>query len=219
MKISKKHIFLFLIVATPVAITFYLKDRKQVARKLPIYGERFYDEQIKDTVYHTISPFKFIDQSGDTISEKDFENTIYIASFFFASCPDICPRVNKNLAYVYEKFKKSPEIKFISHTVHPENDSVEVLAEYAKRYNANPEKWHFVTGRKSELYRAIEFDYLAVKPVPEGETNFIHSDKVILLDKSRRIRGIFDGQDFRSIQELEHAIKALAYEYHESNKE
>lgn len=170
-------------------------------------------EMTGDTTPYVIPDFKFIDQTGDTITQKDFEGKIYVANFFFVSCPDVCPKMNRNVHLVYEKFKKEPLLKFISHTVHPEHDSVAVLAEYAKKLKVDNNKWHFVTGRKKEIYDIAGQAYKAVTVTGDKPANFIHSETLILVDKEKHIRGFYDSQDFKDVLRLEDDIIIVLKEY------
>ena len=186
------------------------KYSKTAYKKLPLMGTV---EMTGDTTPYVIPDFIFIDQTGDTITQKDFDGKIYVANFFFVSCPDVCPKMNRNVHLVYEKFKKEPLLKFISHTVHPEHDSVAVLAEYAKKLKVDNDKWYFVTGRKKDIYTIAEESYKAVTVEGDKPANFIHSDKLILVDKEKHIRGIYDSQDFKDVLRLEDDIIIVLKEY------
>ncbi len=145
----------------------------------------------------------------------DFDTSIIVADFFFASCPDICPKLNRNLSKVVEKTAAMPNVKYISHTVDPENDSVPVLAEYAARFKANPDRWHFVTGSKQSLYEIAEKGYLV--PVTAEDTTIDHTQNLILIDPWRRIRGYYDGLNPKEVEKLIDEIKVLQVEIHERN--
>lgn len=211
----KKYGFLlaFVILLIPVVWLYFLKDVKHVSSGIAIIGERHYSAEKGDTVYHTVSDFSFIDQLGDTVTEKDFKNCIYVANFFFASCPDICPKTMGNMQLVYDKYKNSPDIKFISHTVDPENDSVPVLYKYGKAMYIEPKHWYLVTGSKEDLYWSAEYDYLVSAVSVPVKDAFIHSEKLVLIDKDKRIRGYYNGLDYNEMATLKDDIKALLLEY------
>ncbi len=210
----KKYGFylVFALLLLPVIWIGILKKGQIVSQKLPVFGERFYDTKIGDTVFHTISDFSFTDQTGAKISQDDFKGKIYVANFFFASCPDVCPAMMTNLQFVYNKFKDAPDVRFLSHTVDPARDSVRVLAQYGANLGAKPGQWYFVTGSKEALYMAAEHDYLLAAVTTDIKTAFIHSDKIVLIDKDRRIRGIYDGLNFNEMRQLNDDIKALLSE-------
>jgi len=150
---------------------------------------------------HRISDFELINQDGRIVTQKDFEGKIYVADFFFTTCPSICPKMSAQMQRVYEKFIDNEEVMILSHTVMPETDSVPVLAEYAKRFDVNSKKWLFVTGKKKKIYELARKSYFAVQneeSAPDeshagDEHDFIHTENFILVDKNKRIRGFYDG--------------------------
>lgn len=215
MKKYKEALLILVIVGAPVLFYLLIKTGRQNYYFLPVYGERFYDEQIKDTVFHTIPDFNFTNQANKSVSLADFDTSIIVADFFFASCPDICPKLNRNLSKVVEKTAAMPNVKYISHTVDPENDSVPVLAEYAARFKADPARWHFVTGSKQSLYEIAEKGYLV--PVTAEDTTIDHTQNLILIDPWRRIRGYYDGLNPKEVEKLIDEIKVLQVEIHERN--
>jgi protein SCO1/2 len=181
---------------------------------LPILGAKKLNNQ--DTIYHTIAPFSFINQFGDTITEKTTIDKIYIANFFFATCQSICPRMNTQMGRVQDSFKNDNEILFLSHTVNPMHDTVEVLSEYASKYGAIKNKWHLLTGKKTELYDLGKKSYLINAVEDDGtEEGFIHSEFLLLIDKQKRIRGTYDGTDSIMVNKLIEDIKLLKTEKNE----
>lgn len=217
------------LIVVPVAIFFILRQGKIVVNYVPIMGERSYDEVKKDTVYHTVPKFSFIDQTGQQINEHSFDNQVYIANFFFATCKDVCPKMQGTLRSIYEKYEKfqesgtnKPFLKFISHTVDPENDSVPVLKKYADALKVNSSIWHFVTGKKSEIYSLGVNGYLLAtgedEKVIADSLKFFHSRMLVLIDKEKRIRGAYDSHNPNDINHLEDDIRMLLYEYNEKHK-
>lgn len=206
MRLNKGKVFLILLIVIPVAWVLIWKSGKHSYNTLPVYGTV---EMTGDTVPFEIPPFNFINQNGDSVSEKDFAGKIYVANFFFATCPDVCPEMNKNLSIVYDKFKNNPKVMFISHTVHPEHDSVPVLSEYAQQLGAKLPKWHFVTGDKMKIYNLAETEYRVTTTKGSGPEDFIHSEKLVLIDEKRHIRGYYEGRDFQDVQKLMDGIKVL----------
>lgn len=181
---------------------------------LPILGAKKLNNN--DTIYHTIAPFSLINQNGDTISDKITTDKIYIANFFFATCQSICPRMNTQLGRVQDSLKNDNEVLFLSHTVNPMHDTVEVLAEYAAKYGAIKNKWHLLTGKKSEIYDLGKNSYLINAVEDDGtEEGFIHSEFLLLIDKQKRIRGTYDGTDSIMVNKLIEDIKLLKTEKNE----
>jgi protein SCO1/2 len=216
--INKKSFFLALgLVVVPLLVLWLLNLGKQNFNSLPFVGERIPPDgiTIKDTIYYTVPSYSFVDQNGNMVSDKDFENHIYVANFFFASCEDICPMMNAKLATVYDKMNEFSELKFLSITVDPENDSVAVLNDYAKKFKANAEIWKFVTGSNDAIFKAGQGFLL---PVSIEDKTIDHSQQLILVDKEKHIRGFYDGLDDTEIKRLKEDIKVLLYDYSEQRK-
>lgn len=186
--------------------------------KLPILGRTNYievDGKI-DTVYHTIPDYAFVDQDSMSVTPKTFEGKVYVADFFFGTCPTICPLMKAQLIRVHDRFKTNPEFGIISHTIDPDHDTVAYLKEYSERIGiVDNDVWHFVTGDKQEIY---ELGTAAGYMVPVGEDNsapggYIHSGAFILVDKERRIRGFYDGTRANEVDILMNDIDRLLKEY------
>ncbi len=155
---------------------------------LPIYGERSLDPATHDSVDHHVLDFKMTDQFGQTVTLDTFKNKIYCANFFFVTCPGICKKMNSELERVSKNFVGNSNVKFISYTVNPEQDSVPVLATYAKDHQAVPYQWYFVTGDKNEIIKQARFSYDL-----QTDKNLVHSQNITLIDKKGRIRGVYGG--------------------------
>lgn len=173
-----------------------------------------------DTVYHRLGPFSFTDQSGRIISEENFRNKIYVAAFFYTACKSVCPEIIYGLQDVAYEFKDDSTLKIISFSVFPDHDSVPVLAAYAKQYHADPHRWYFATGyNKEQVYKLAQEDYLLpVQTIGNKPADFIHSDKLMLMDPDKRIRGIYKGTDAWEIKRLKEEIKVLKFEYRKTLK-
>jgi protein SCO1/2 len=186
-------------------------DKKPEA-PLPILGER--EVQGTDTIYHTIGNFKFVDQDSAFITNETFDNKIYVADFFFTSCRTICPIMKTQMLRVYDSIQTDPNILLLSHSIDPEYDTVGLLHDFAERLGVKSDKWHFVTGNKDEIYKIAQTGYFATamedKSEPDG---FIHSGAFLLIDKSRRIRGKYDGTKEEDVNRLITDIHRLEKEY------
>ncbi|HLA59716.1 MAG TPA: SCO family protein [Puia sp.] len=168
---------------------------------LPVLGERG----------HVAGAFSFVNQDGESITEKSVRNRVTVVEYFFTSCPSICPVMNANLKEVYEKFKTNPAFMILSHTVDPERDSVTVLKKYAARYDAESPGWQFLTGSKDSLYQRASKDYLlAVED--SSNSSFIHTQYVALLDKKRQIRGFYDLTNKENVGKMTEGIQQLLKE-------
>ncbi len=175
--------------------------KKNTPSKLPVLGRHEYieTEYGTDTIFHTVKPFAFFNQDSSLITNTTFENKIYVSDFFFTSCPSICPIMKVQMLRVYEKYKDNPEVGILSHTIDPEYDNVERLKDYAERLEVESAKWHFVTGIKDSIYNIAQTSYyIGVR----DDGSFEHSGKFVLVDKQRRIRGVYDGTNEDAVAKL-----------------
>lgn len=179
--------------------------------KLPILGNPTIVGS--DTIYPTIQSFNFINQDSIEVTERTFNGKIYIADFIFLNCPTICPRMTNEMTKVYEAYKSNPNILFISHTIDPEHDSIPRLKSYAENISADSKKWFFVTGDKDKIYSLAEESYFATaysdNTAPGG---YVHSGGLLLVDKNKHIRGVYDGTDPKETDRLKTDIKTLLNE-------
>ena len=188
------------------------------AQKLPILGRKEFKEidGKLDTIYHTIPDFSFVDQDSVTVTPATFEGKVYVADFFFGTCPTICPIMKQQMLRVYEEFKDNDAFAILSHTIDPEHDTVAYLKDFSLRLGVpDNSTWKFVTGDQDEIYEIGSGDgYL----VPVGEDadapgGFIHSGAFILIDQEKRIRGIYDGTKAMEVAALINDIPKLLAEY------
>lgn len=162
---------------------------------------------------HTIADFGLVNQLGDTVTQADFAGKVYVADFFFATCPTICPIMSSNIAELQEYFKDEPGVMFLSHSVTPQIDSVPLLAAYGEDYGANPAVWMLTTGDKKHIYELARKSYFAVLDEGDGGVqDFIHTENFILVDTKRRIRGFYDGTSKRDMERLKEEIGILLKE-------
>lgn len=163
--------------------------------------------------YHTIADFQLVNQNGKIITQKEYENKIYIADFFFTTCPTICPVMTKNMVAIQEVIKNDPDVMLLSHTVTPDIDSVAQLKKYAMEKGVIDSKWNLVTGDKKEIYQLARKSYLAVKEDGDGGPfDMIHTENFILVDKQKRIRGFYDGTDAEMVEKLIDDLRILKAE-------
>jgi len=188
--------------------------------KLPVLGrpkiveKTVNGEQVYDTIPHTIANFAFVNQDSSLITNETFEDKVYVADFFFTSCPTICPLMKKQMLRIYDAYKDSAGVSLLSHTIDPEYDTVGLLKQYAQDLGVESSKWHFVTGIQDEIYDLGERSYLSVMDEDEAAPGgFIHSGALILVDKDRRIRSIADGTVPEQVDILIQDIKTLLEEY------
>lgn len=183
-------------------------NSKSAQHVLPIYGNReavtktVNGKTVTDTVYQTIPKFSFIDQYGDSIRNKNLDGNIYVADFFFTSCPNICPVMHRNMLKVYKTFGNSGNFKIVSYSIDPKHDSVPVLKQYAEKLGVKDKNWLFLQGKKEETYK------LAKSYMVEAR-EFVHDGYFILVDKQKRIRGSYLGTDEKQVDQMISDIQTL----------
>jgi protein SCO1 len=185
---------------------------KRAEQPLPIFGERTVDGT--DTLYHTIAPFRFVNQDSAVVTNETVAGKIYIADFFFTSCRTICPIMKTQLLRAYDSLKDDPEVLILSHTIDPEYDTVALLRDFAQRLGVESSKWNFLTGAKDSIYKIAQTSYFATAMEDSNEPDgFIHSGAFLLIDKQQRIRGKYDGTVAEDVNKLLADIRKLKREY------
>ncbi|RYZ97666.1 MAG: SCO family protein [Sphingobacteriaceae bacterium] len=191
-------------------------------KRLPIYGNRepvtktVDGKQVIDTLYHTIPPFSFVNQYGDSITDKSLNGKIYVADFFFTTCPSICPVMHRNMLAVYKTFKDTADVRIISYTIDPKHDTVKVLKKYADALGIAGDTWWLLQNNKEYTYKLSE-SYLVTTPKDDQKEKFVHDGYFILVDKQKHIRGSYDGTDEAQVKQLVEDIKALRAEPEQVN--
>lgn len=212
-------VILFLVLIVPVVGYLLLKTGTNHYKALPIFGERYAEEQVVngqkkvDTVYHTIGDFSLWNQYGEPFNQDSLEGKIYVADFFFVDCQTICPKMSSQFTRLQQKLITTPDVVLVSHTVNPENDSVPVLKRYADEYGAVKGKWNLLTGGKKQIYDLARKSYIVNALQGDGgPDDFIHTELFILVDKQKRIRGFYDGTSREAVDVLIDEIKVLMKE-------
>jgi protein SCO1/2 len=176
---------------------------------LPYFGPKNIDAQ-----NYTISDFSFINQDSQLIHLQNYSGKIWIVDYFFTTCEGICPIMKTNMHKILDSFKNDDEVMFLSHTVQPEYDSVSILKKFSSQYGDIKNKWNFVTGDKSDLYKRARDVYFIAEPTDALiEEDFVHSQLFVLIDKNAHIRGFYDGTNTDSVSKLIRDIKLLKNEY------
>ncbi len=213
---KKYRIFfiVMLVLSAVILALFYsvLKPKKV----LPIYSPSDVNPELVDTTIqykirdHKIADFAFVNQNGDTVTQKDYQEKIYVADFFFTTCPTICPIMTDNMVWLQEQIKDYPDVMLLSHSVTPDYDSVPVLRKYADKKGVIDSKWNLVTGDKKDIFYIARKSYLAVKTTDSKELyDMVHTENFILVDKKGRIRGFYNGTNLDKEVEGEKNIKQL----------
>jgi len=187
--------------------------------KLPILGnketviKKVNGKQITDTIYHQIPNFEFINQDFSKITQKDYEGKIYVADFFFTTCPTICPKMKTQMLRIYEKFKDNPKVGILSHTIDPRHDTPAVLREFMNNLNIKSKMWQMVTGDKAKIYEIGQKSYMvSATDDPTQPGGIVHSGAFVLVDKNRHIRGIYDGTEPEKVDKLMKDMEVLLNE-------
>ena len=189
-------------------------------KKLPILGERQLVEKtvngkkMIDTIFHKVGNFSYLDQEGKNITEKNVDKKVYVADFFFTSCPTICPTVKAQMKRVHSKYKKKEDFMMLSYTIDPKRDTVGRLAWYANKLNINPGNWHLLTGNYKSLTKTAAEYLLSAQEDPNSPGGFDHSGYIALIDRNRHIRGFYDGTDPKKVDQLIKDIAVLLNEKH-----
>ncbi len=217
---SKFKFFFAVLGVLSVIIVFLFYNALKPEKRLPIYQPNMVSATLVDSSmqyvrkYHTIADFKLVNQNGDTITQDNYADKIYVADFFFTTCPSICPVMTANLAEVQNEFKNDNEVLLLSHSVTPEIDSVAQLKKYAIEKGVVDQKWNLVTGNKKQIYELARKSYMAVMEDGDGGAyDMIHTENFMLIDKERRIRGYYDGTNKEEVEKLIRDIEILKSTY------
>ena len=186
---------------------------------LPIFSPNMVSsELVEDSIhhvkkYHKISNFSLTNQNGETVTEENYHNKIYVADFFFTTCPSICPIMTENMFYIQEK-TVNKDILLVSYSVTPEIDSVAQLKKYAIEKGVDDSKWNLLTGEKKDIYELARKSYLVAKNNGDGgKYDMIHTENFVLIDKEKRIRGFYDGTNKEEMDKLLNDIQILENSY------
>jgi len=229
-KKNNKNFIIGLAVAVLVPLSFYIVGSFRYNTKfLPRYyiAEGIDSHQVKgkmqiDTVYHKVADLQLTNQLGRLISTNtDLKGKIMVIDFFFVSCPTICPRLTKNMGMLQKAYRKNPRlensldtaVQFLSITVNPSHDSANVLRAYADKHGADHDHWWFLTGDKKVIYNFARNElFVSVQPGDGGDDDFIHTEKMVLVDKNRHIRGYYNGLDSMDVKRCADDIGWLVLE-------
>lgn len=196
-----------------ISCTSTSEERKE----LPFLGNKYTEEVIVDgvkkldTVYHQIAPFSFVNQEGEAVTQNDVLGKVYVADFFFTSCPTICPIMKTQMLRVYEKFKDDPEFLILSHSIDPTHDTVELLKDFSERLGVpDASTWNFLTGDQEQIFEIGQTSYLTTAMEDKNEVGgYLHSGAFVLVDQQGRIRGVYDGTKESQVDRLMNDIPKL----------
>ena len=200
---------------------FSCTEKKEQPIALPYYNEPDFTpifiknkQSVKDSIRHTISNFSFLNQDSDLVTQQLFENKIHVANFIFTTCGSICPVMTKNMKIVNDTLANDSNIVFLSYSVTPWIDKPYKLKKYMARNEIVHPNWQFLTGNKADIYKLARQSYFAEEDIGfnKDSTEFLHTEHFILVDKTKRIRGIYNGTLTLEMQHLLADIKNLQNE-------
>lgn len=198
-----KLIIVFAILVAGIGAAYFIMTEEK-KEKLPVLNPNdlnpeVVDESVRNIGYgHSIGEFSMTNQDGETVTLDEVKGKIHVAEYFFTHCGSICPIMNKQMQRVHRKFKSNDDVKILSFTVDPQNDTVQRMKWYANKHNASGDNWHFLTGDKEDLYQLARTSYFTLKPAEarnlgDAGSDFIHTNNFVLVDRELRIRGYYDG--------------------------
>jgi protein SCO1 len=208
----KSIVFLAVFSIVMITITYFmLRPDKQ--KNLPILNPVDLNEEMVDPELlrigqgHTIGSFSFRDQNGNVVTDQNVRGKVFVAEYFFTTCQTICPIMNDQMQRIHQKFQNNDQVRILSFTVDPDNDTVAQMKRYADSHKANSKRWFFLTGEKDELYDLARKSFFVLKPAEaenQGDvgSDFIHTNNFVLVDKEMRIRGYYDGTNPKEVDEL-----------------
>jgi len=210
-------IIIMTLLSIIVLTSFYYILKPKVT--LPIFSPNMVSsELVEESIYHVkkyhkISNFSLTNQNGETVTEENYNNKIYVADFFFTTCPSICPIMTENMFYIQEK-TINKDILLVSYSVTPEIDSVAQLKKYAIEKGVDDSRWNLLTGEKKDIYELARKSYLVAKNNGDGgKYDMIHTENFVLIDKEKRIRGFYDGTNKEEMDKLLNDIQILENSY------
>lgn len=226
---SKKAILALCLVALLPLVSYLLvKSASEEAVSMPprflpdsVVNKVVDGKQVSDTIWHKVENIELVNQLGDTVSLDDITGSIIIADYFFTRCPSICPTLTRNMKALQDAMKMkdfrrkidSSFVRFISFSVDPERDSAEALKKYADKYGVNHDTWWFLTGDKKKIYDfALNELKIGLQDGEGVDSNFIHTQKFVLMDRERVVRGYYDGLDTASMSKLAEDLTLLMLE-------
>lgn len=218
-----RYLFLLLFFIFLVALGTYILSSNKSGDKLKILNPKDVNSELVDSALqnlghgHVVQDFAFVNQYGEQISEKTVEGKIYVVDYFFTTCGSICPIMTGQMKRVQAAYLNENDVLILSHTVWPEVDTVEQMLRYAKEKGVVKNKWHLLTGNKERLYDLARKSYFVLKPaeaedVGDGNSDFIHTNNFVLIDRNRQIRGYYDGTDSTEVGKLIRDIDLLLKE-------
>jgi len=196
---------------------------KRPPSKLPVYNSKrmqptwLHEDPVPEKDIHHVLDFSLTDQQGQTRTLADLDGKLYVSYFFFAGCAGICLKMAEELKRVQDAFGENDEVRLVGHSVTPGIDTVTALAAYGKQKGINPERWHLLTGKKKDIFDLARKSYFAVTDGQDDDyENLIHTENLVLVDKEKMIRGVYNGTYPQDVNRLMEDIGVLLEEQSET---
>lgn len=218
-KIAKMYRIVFLLCSS--LLFLQCKKEQTATLKLPYYNQPDFtplflenEAEITEKITHTIADFSFLNQDSILITQKNIEGKIHVANFIFTTCGSICPKMTTHLKIVNDSLKNHSNIVLLSYSVTPWIDTPSVFKAYKARNKITNPNWHFLTGSKNAIYHLARKSYFAEEDIgfSKDSTEFLHTEHFLLIDKTKRIRGIYNGTLTLEMQQMLDDIKTLEKE-------
>jgi protein SCO1 len=208
---SSIWIFILVALILPCLAWLIVESYENTVQKLPVLGR--YDIARGSKGSHRIDNFRMVNQDNRAVTARDWSNKIIVADFFFTHCASVCPKMTANLKKIQDELGDDPGVRFFSFSVDPERDSVARLKEFARQFKIDTKNWDLLTGDKKEIYKLARNSFMIVATDGDGgPDDFIHSEKLVLIDQQRRIRGYYNGTSGSETAQLYRDIKKLKNE-------
>ncbi|MFT5231533.1 MAG: protein SCO1/2 [Patiriisocius sp.] len=214
--LKNNKVTVVLILTLTVVLFFLYNASVATSNELPIYNPSDINPELvakslqNKNENHIVSDFSLINQNGETITQENYKDKIYVTDFIFTRCLSICPIMTDNMAVLQREFLKNDDIMFLSVSVTPDIDSVAILKQYATDKGVIDSRWNVTTGNKKHIYELARRSYFAAADQGDGGLqDFIHTPNFILVDKKKQIRGIYDGTEDAAMLKLLKDIKTL----------
>lgn len=175
------------------------------------FTPRWFDPTNVPQDFHRVPPFSLVNQHNSTINEQMLDDHVTVVNFFFSFCPGICPKLMRSMNHVSTSFADDPSLLLLSHSVTPDHDTVVKLKAYAKKNEITDPRWHLLTGDREQIYQLGRMVYFAEEDLGEVTTtdDFLHTESLILIDTDRHVRGVYNGLNATSVQQLITDIETL----------
>jgi len=219
----KRILFLVVLILILLPVVYYFLSGGNQQKPLPVINPVDVQSDMVDPEIlrigkgHRIGDFRLENQDAQWVTTADMKGKVSVVEYFFTTCKSICPIMNSQMQRIQRKFASNPDVRIFSFTVDPDTDSIEQMKRYANEHQAKSGQWHFLTGKKSELYQLARRSFFVLKPAEaqnlgDAGSDFIHTNNFVLVDQQLRIRGYYDGTDPQEVSKLQAHIDQLLQE-------